>query len=78
MGDIWGYNDGNGRLKADYKSSKTGVIYPAGSSISMVIINDAETKKFSTPPPLNRKRSEPPPPRRHGATPRAARAARPN
>lgn len=46
MGDIWGYNDGNGRLKADYKSSKTGVIYPAGSSISMVIINDAETKKI--------------------------------
>ena len=46
MGDIWSYNDGNGRLKADYKSNKTGVIYPAGSSISLVIINDAKTKKF--------------------------------
>lgn len=46
MGDIWSYNDGNGRLKADYKSSITGVIYPAGSSISLVIINDAETKKI--------------------------------
>lgn len=46
MGDIWSYNDGNGRLKTDYKSSITGVIYPAGSSISMVLINDAETKKF--------------------------------
>lgn len=46
MGDIWGYNDGNGRLRSDYKSSITGVIYPAGTSISMVIINDAETKKI--------------------------------
>lgn len=46
MGDIWGYNDGNGRLRADYKSSITGVIYPAGTSITMVIINDAETKKI--------------------------------
>lgn len=46
MGDIWSYNDGNGRLKSDYKSSITGVIYPAGSSISLVIINDAETKKI--------------------------------
>lgn len=46
MGDIWGYNDGNGRLRADYKSRITGVIYPAGTSISMVIINDAETKKI--------------------------------
>ena len=46
MGNIWSYNDGNGRLKADYKSSITGVIYPAGSSISLVIINDAETKKI--------------------------------
>lgn len=46
MGDIWSYNDGNGRLKTDYKSSITGVIYPAGTSISLVIINDAETKKF--------------------------------
>lgn len=46
MGDIWGYNDGNGRLKADYKSSQTGVIYPAGTNISLVIINDTETKKI--------------------------------
>lgn len=46
MGDIWSYNDGNGRLKADYKSSQTGVIYPAGTNISLVIINDTETKKI--------------------------------
>lgn len=46
MGDIWSYNDGNGRLKAAYKSSITGVLYPAGSDISMVIIGDAETKKI--------------------------------
>lgn len=46
MGDIWGYNDGNGRLKADYKSSQTGVVYPAGTNISLVIINDTETKKI--------------------------------
>lgn len=46
MGDIWSYNDGNGRLKADYKSSITGVIYPAGTNISLVIINDTETKKI--------------------------------
>lgn len=46
MGDIWCYNDGNGRLKADYKSSQTGVIYPAGTNISLVIINDTETKKI--------------------------------
>ena len=46
MGDIWGYNDGNGRLKSDYKSSQTGVIYPAGTNISLVIINDTETKKI--------------------------------
>lgn len=46
MSNIWSYNDGNGLLKADYKSSTTGVIYPAGSSILMVIINDIGTKKF--------------------------------
>lgn len=46
MGDIWSYNDGNGRLKADYKSSITGVIYPAGSDITIVIANDSATKKF--------------------------------
>ncbi len=46
MGDIWSYNDGNGRLKADYKSSVTGVIYPAGTNITMVIINDSATKNF--------------------------------
>lgn len=46
MGDIWSYNDGNGRLKAAYKSSITGVLYPAGSDISMVIMGDAETKKI--------------------------------
>lgn len=46
MGDIWSYNDGYGRLKAAYKSSITGVLYPAGSDISMVIMGDAETKKI--------------------------------
>lgn len=46
MGDIWSYNDGNGRIKADYKSSQTGVIYPAGTDILMAIINDTETKKI--------------------------------
>lgn len=46
MGDIWSYNDGNGRLKTAYKSSITGTLYPAGSDISMIIIVDAETKKF--------------------------------
>lgn len=46
MGDIWRYNDGNGRLKSDYKSSTTGVIYPAGSIISLVIIDDADTENF--------------------------------
>lgn len=46
MGDIWNYNDGTGRLKTDYKSSVTGVIYPAGSDIQLVIINDANTKEI--------------------------------
>lgn len=46
MGDIWSYNDGNGRLKDNYTSSITGVMYPAGSDIAITIINDAETKKF--------------------------------
>lgn len=46
MGDIWIYNDGKGRLKADYKSSITGVIYPAGTDISVAIANDSVTKKF--------------------------------
>lgn len=46
MGDIWSYNDGNGRLKADYKSSITGAIYPAGTNITLAIINDTETKKI--------------------------------
>lgn len=46
MGDIWSYNDGNGRLKDNYTSSITGVLYPAGSDIALTIINDAETKKF--------------------------------
>lgn len=46
MGDIWSYDDGNGRLKDNYTSSITGILYPAGSDISLTIINDAETKKF--------------------------------
>lgn len=46
MGDIWSYNDGNGRLKAAYKSSATGTLYPAGTDISMAIISDANTKKI--------------------------------
>lgn len=46
MVDIWSYNDGKGRLKADYKSSITGVIYPAGTDITMAIANDSATKKF--------------------------------
>ena len=47
MSNIWSYNYyGNGRLKDDYKSSTTGVIYPAGSSMSLVIANEAKMKKF--------------------------------
>lgn len=45
MDDVWSYDDGHGRLKANYKSSVTGVLYPAGTPITSVVTLDAATKK---------------------------------